>query len=163
MVCSLPRRQLRKQTDDGQQRLIGSLPRRQLRKTICEAAQTVIKFPTTLVQWWETANEKAQSWATSISQAWTSTKEWVKEEPSKDDQVQIQEKQPEKKSVDLNFGSACPAPVVLIDSTFYDQPFKIEYSFNDFCSILSDFVRPVLIAMAAFIAALILGGVKTNE
>ena len=130
---------------------------------VCEAAQVAIAFPRLVTGWWETANEKAESWATSISQAWTSTKEWVKEEPSKDDQVQIQEKQPEKKSVDLNFGSACPAPVVLIDSTFYDQPFKIEYSFNDFCSILSDFVRPVLIAMAAFIAALILGGVKTNE
>ena len=130
---------------------------------VCEAAQVVIAFPALVTGWWETLNEKAESWATSISQAWTSIKEWVKEEPSKDDQVQIQEKQPEKKSVDLNFGSACPAPVVLIDSTFYDQPFKIEYSFNDFCSILSDFVRPVLIAMAAFIAALILGGVKTNE
>lgn len=131
--------------------------------TVCEAAQTVISFPKTLTNWWETGKEKAESWATSISEAWTATKEWVKEEPSKDDQVEIQEKQPEQKTVDLNFGSACPAPVVLIDSTFYDQPFKIEYSFNDFCLILSDFVRPVLIAMGAFIAALILGGVKTNE
>jgi hypothetical protein len=131
--------------------------------TVCEAAQTVISFPKTLSNWWETGKEKAEGWATSISEAWTATKEWVKEEPSKDDQVEIQEKQPEQKTVDLNFGSACPAPVVLIDSTFYDQPFKIEYSFNDFCSILSDFVRPVLIAMGAFIAALILGGVKTNE
>jgi len=131
--------------------------------TVCEAAQTVISFPKTLTNWWETGKEKAEGWATSISEAWTATKEWVKEEPSKDDQVEIQEKQPEQKTVDLNFGSACPAPVVLIDSTFYDQPFKIEYSFNDFCSILSDFVRPVLIAMGAFIAALILGGVKTNE
>lgn len=131
--------------------------------TVCEAAQTVISFPKTLTNWWETGKEKAEGWATSISESWTAVKDWVKEEPSKDDQVEIQEKQPEQKTVDLNFGSACPAPVVLIDSTFYDQPFKIEYSFNDFCSILSDFVRPVLIAMGAFIAALILGGVKTNE
>lgn len=131
--------------------------------TVCEAAQTVISFPKTLTNWWETGKEKAEGWAMSISESWTAVKDWVKEEPSKDDQVEIQEKQPEQKTVDLNFGSACPAPVVLIDSTFYDQPFKIEYSFNDFCSILSDFVRPVLIAMGAFIAALILGGVKTNE
>jgi hypothetical protein len=130
---------------------------------VCEAAQVVISFPQTLTNWWETGKLKAEEWANSISEAWTSAKEWVKEEPSKDDQVEIEEKQPEQKTVDLNFGSACPAPVVLIDSTFYDQPFKIEYSFNDFCSILSDFVRPVLIAIGAFISALILGGVKTNE
>ena len=133
--------------------------------TVCEAAQTVISFPKTLTNWWETGKEKAEGWATSISESWTAVKDWVKEEPSKDkeDNVDIEEQDLEEKTVDLNFGSACPAPVVLIDSTFYDQPFKIEYSFNDFCSILSDFVRPVLIAMGAFIAALILGGVKTNE
>lgn len=133
--------------------------------TVCEAAQTVISFPKTLTNWWETGKSKAEEWSTSISESWTAVKDWVKEEPSKDkeDNVDIEEQDLEQKTVDLNFGSACPAPVVLIDSTFYDQPFKIEYSFNDFCSILSDFVRPVLIAMGAFIAALILGGVKTNE
>lgn len=133
--------------------------------TVCHAAQVVISFPITLADWWNTANSKADSWATSISESWTAVKDWVKEEPSKDkeDNVDIEQQDLEEKTVDLNFGSACPAPVVLIDSTFYDQPFKIEYSFNDFCLILSDFVRPVLIAMGAFIAALILGGVKTNE
>lgn len=102
-------------------------------------------------------------WAAPVCEFIKDVKEFIKNEEQLDNDVEIQEKPLEQKTVDLNFGSACPAPVVLIDSTFYGQPFKIEYSFNDFCSILSDFVRPVLIAMGAFIAALILGGVKTNE
>lgn len=48
---------------------------------VCEAAQTVISFPTTLTDWWNTTNQKADSWASSISEAWTSVKEWATGEP----------------------------------------------------------------------------------
>lgn len=132
--------------------------------TICEAAQTVISFPTTLTDWWETGKSKAEEWALSISEAWTAAKEWAtKEKDSEDTEVDVEQLDLEAESVDINLASGCPAPVVFIDSDFYGQPFKIEFSFDGFCSILSDWVRPILISLGAFIAALILGGVKVNE
>ena len=131
---------------------------------VCEAAQVVISFPQTLTNWWETGKSKAEEWALSISEAWTSVKEWAtKENESEDTEVDIEELDLEAESVDINLASGCPAPVVFIDSDFYGQPFKIEFSFDGFCSILSDWVRPILISLGAFIAALILGGVKVNE
>lgn len=48
--------------------------------TVCEAAQTVISFPKTLTNWWETGKEKAEAWATSISESWTEAKEWASSE-----------------------------------------------------------------------------------
>lgn len=131
---------------------------------VCEAAQVVISFPQTLTNWWETGKSKAEEWALSISEAWTAAKEWAtKEKESEDTEVDIEELDLEAESVDINLASGCPAPVVFIDSDFYGQPFKIEFSFDGFCSILSDWVRPILISLGAFIAALILGGVKVNE
>lgn len=131
---------------------------------VCEAAQVVISFPQTLTNWWETGKSKAEEWALSISEAWTAAKEWAtKENESEDTEVDIEELDLEAESVDINLASGCPAPVVFIDSDFYGQPFKIEFSFDGFCSILSDWVRPILISLGAFIAALILGGVKVNE
>ena len=132
--------------------------------TICEAAQTVISFPQTLTNWWETGKSKAEEWALSISEAWTAAKEWAtKEKDSEDTEVDVEQLDLEAESVDINLASGCPAPVVFIDSDFYGQPFKIEFSLDGFCSILSDWVRPILISLGAFIAALILGGVKVNE
>ena len=131
---------------------------------VCEAAQVVISFPQTLTNWWETANSKAEEWALSISEAWTAAKEWATtEKDSEDTEVDVEQLDLEAESVDINLASGCPAPVVFIDSDFYGQPFKIEFSFDGFCSILSDWVRPILISLGAFIAALILGGVKVNE
>lgn len=54
--------------------------------TICEAAQTVISFPNTLTDWWNTSNEKADSWVSSITEAWTSVKEWANSEPDLKDE-----------------------------------------------------------------------------
>ncbi|KMU98227.1 hypothetical protein ACS72_16560 [Acinetobacter sp. VT 511] len=56
--------------------------------TICEAAQTVINFPNTLTDWWETSNTKADSWASSISEAWASVKDWATNEPDLQQQEQ---------------------------------------------------------------------------
>lgn len=66
-------------------------------------------------------------------------------------------------SSDISFGSQCPAPVTLINSSFMGVPINWQYDFSDFCTILSDYVRPILIAMGAFIAALIIGGVRTTD
>lgn len=62
--------------------------------TVCEAAQTVISFPQTLTNWWETGKSKAEEWALSISEAWTAAKEWAKNDENEDtdnDPPEIQE------------------------------------------------------------------------
>jgi len=84
--------------------------------TVCEAAQTVINFPNTLTDWWETSNTKADSWASSISDAWASVKDWATNEP--DLQQQEQDLSIDETPLDrdpssfdtsyVTFGAQCP-------------------------------------------------------
>lgn len=80
-----------------------------------------------------------------------------------DNTVDLQDPQPDDSNFSFSLPSACPAPVQLIDSSFMGVPINWQYDFADFCTILSDYVRPILIAMGAFIAVLILGGVRTTD
>lgn len=83
--------------------------------TICEAAQTVISFPQTLTNWWETGKSKAEEWALSISEAWTAAKEWAKNDENEDtdnDPPEIQEIDIGALDTSTFQGVAgCPAPI----------------------------------------------------
>jgi hypothetical protein len=80
-----------------------------------------------------------------------------------DNSVDIQDPQQDDSNFSFSLPSACPAPISLIDSSIMGIPINWQYDFADFCTILSDYVRPILIAMGAFIAVLILGGVRTTD
>ncbi|MDF2416520.1 hypothetical protein GWP85_03190 [Acinetobacter beijerinckii] len=134
--------------------------------TLCEAAQKVITFPNTLVNWWDTSTK-------SISESWTWIKdqyksitdtltEFFKENPNQDTNVPV-DQPPIDIDTSFNFGGQCPAPITFIDSNMMGVPFKIEFSFTDFCFVLESFVRPVMYALSAFIAILIYSGVRTNN
>lgn len=77
--------------------------------TVCEAAQTVISFPNTLTDWWESANQKADDWVSSISEAWTSVKDWVKSEKQDDTELDIPEQELPDIDTDIAFGGSCPS------------------------------------------------------
>lgn len=127
--------------------------------TICEAAQTVITFPNTLTEWWETANSKADEWASSISQAWTEAKEWITGEPDlQEDQTDLpieeQTLDRDPSSFDTDYivlGSQCPS----------FEPYTVEVgpiskTLSMDLSPLCDFaaqVRPAILGMSYLTAA----------
>lgn len=126
--------------------------------TVCEAAQTVISFPITLTQWWETSNQKADSWAQSISEAWAE----FNDTPPKNEDTELEIEQPEiEVDTDINFGGACPSPLSTSFSMF-GSTHTMEFSFDPVCEIAS-FIKPVVVSISAFSAALIIGGIRTED
>lgn len=128
--------------------------------TICEAAQTVISFPQTLTNWWETGKTKAEEWATSISEAWTSVKDWAKSEKQDDTELDIPEQEQPDIDTDIAFGGSCPSDREA-EVNMGVGIIKLPISYEPICTTVST-AKPVLIFVGFFIAALIIGGVKTE-
>lgn len=128
--------------------------------TICEAAQTVISFPQTLTNWWETGKTKAEEWANSISEAWTSVKDWAKSEKQDDTELDIPEQEQPDIDTDIAFGGSCPSDREA-EVNMGVGIIKLPISYEPICTTVST-AKPVLIFVGFFIAALIIGGVKTE-
>lgn len=132
--------------------------------TVCQAASVVISFPTLVTEWWETANTKADGWATSISESWTAAKEWATSEPPKENtQLDIQNDNTQQIDTSVSFNSQCPSNFTLVDFSYHGISQSWIVDFSKFCNVFGTYVKPVVIAMGAFSAALIIGGVRTNE
>lgn len=130
---------------------------------VCEAAQTVISFPATLTEWWETANTKAEEWALSISEAWSKVKEEYYDQPEEntDTQLDLPDQSDPNINTDLSFGGSCPASRS-VPVSFAGIHTEIEFSFQWFCEVAS-IAKPVVISISAFAAALIVAGVRTED
>lgn len=125
--------------------------------TVCEAAQTVISFPTTLTNWWDTATS-------SISEAWTKVKEEYADKPQEntDTELEIPDlEQDIQVDTDISFGGSCPRPLSS-DINFMGLNKTIEFSFDPVCQI-AEFIKPVVISISAFSAALIVAGIRTED
>lgn len=116
--------------------------------TICEAAQTVISFPQTLTNWWETGKSKAEEWALSISEAWTAAKDWAKNDENEDtdnDPPEIQEIDIGALDTSTFKGVAgCPAPIQ-VPITFGTGG-ETEISYEPICQLADkwSFVAPLI-------------------
>lgn len=116
--------------------------------TICEAAQTVISFPQTLTNWWETGKSKAEEWALSISEAWTTAKEWAKNDENEDtdnDPPEIQEIDIGALDTSTFQGVAgCPAPIQ-VPITFGTGG-ETQISYEPICQLADkwSFVAPLI-------------------
>lgn len=130
---------------------------------VCEAAQTVISFPTTLTDWWNTGKTKAEEWAISISEAWTKVKEEYADKPTEntDTQLDLPDQSDPNINTDLSFGGSCPASRS-VPVSFAGIHTEIEFSFQWFCEVAS-IAKPVVISISAFAAALIVAGVRTED
>lgn len=130
---------------------------------VCEAAQKVISFPITLTEWWETANTKADEWASSIAQTWTSVKEEYYSEVPENTETELEIPDIEDQSIDsdIAFGGACPAPLST-QINFMGLNQSLEFSFDPVCQI-AEFIKPVVISISAFSAALIIAGIRTED
>lgn len=128
--------------------------------TICEAAQVVLTFPNTLTEWWETGKSKAEEWALSISEAWTAVKEWAKSDTPEDTELEIPDPEQPEIDTEIAFGGSCPADHQA-EINMGVGVIKMPISYEPICTTVST-AKPVLIFVGFFIAALIIGGVKTE-
>lgn len=62
---------------------------------------------------------------------------------------------------DISFGGSCPAPLTS-DINFMGINETIEFSFDPVCEI-AEFIKPVVISVSAFSAALIVAGIRTED
>jgi len=131
--------------------------------TVCEAAQVVISFPLTLSDWWETSKSKAESWASSIAEAWAKVKEEYANKPKEntDTQLDIPDTQAPDINTDIAFGGQCPA-TRSVPISFAGISTSIDFSFEWLCEIAS-IAKPVVISVSAFSAALIVAGVRGED
>lgn len=135
--------------------------------TICEAAQTVISFPTTLTDWWNESKQKTDSWAKSISDAYASSKEWFQKEPEKNNdgtEVDIDTPTPFDNSVfskdRFAVSRQCPIPE---QHTISLSGVSVNFSFDmtPLCQVLI-LARPALVACSYLYAAYIVIGAARN-
>lgn len=127
--------------------------------TICEAAQVVISFPQTLTGWWESANQKADDWATSISEAY---QDFTKDDelPNDDTTIDVSEiPTPELQENAISWGASCPADVQ-IPINLQGVSSTITFSWSPWCQLL-DIIKPAIIASAYIGAAFIVLGLRT--
>lgn len=133
--------------------------------TLCEAAQKVITFPNTLVNWWDTSTK-------SITESWTWIKEqyesitksitdFFKEEPTTNTELEFSDPT-NITDTSISFSNQCPAPITLADFNYHGTQQKWEMDFLPWCDVLSTFVKPIVIAMASLTAVLIVSGVREN-
>ena len=128
---------------------------------VCEAAQVVISFPQTLTNWWETGKSKAESWAQSISEAWTSTKEWMNKEetPEKETVVDIDQTIPVVPNTSyFNWGAYCPFSPGSQTISLENTSAGIDYDLTSWCEFASD-IRPFVLTAGALMSFLIAAGV----
>lgn len=126
---------------------------------VCEAAQVVISFPQTLTGWWESANQRADEWATSISQAYH---DFMRDDelPNDDTKVDITDiPTPELQENAITWGAACPADVS-IPISMQGVSSTLVFSWGPWCQLLS-IIKPAIIASAYIGAAFIVLGLRT--
>lgn len=127
--------------------------------TVCEAAQVVISFPQTLTGWWESANQRADEWETSISQAYH---DFMRDDelPNDDTKVDITEHPvPELKEDAISWVSSCPADVS-VPISMQGVSSTLVFSWSPWCQLLS-IIKPAIIASAYIGAAFIVLGIRT--
>lgn len=130
--------------------------------TICEAAQTVISFPQTLTNWWETGKSKAEEWALSISESWTAAKEWATSEPQEKEpeNLDIEDLNIDAAEVNLSASNACPQDSVSF--SVMGKSVTLDMPYQPVCDALN-FFKPAVLLVGAVASVYIVAGVRTKE
>lgn len=126
--------------------------------TVCEAANVVINFPTTLTNWWNTATQ-------AISASWLSFKEWLDWTKNDSELPDTETNQvtdlpiPELQENAISWSASCP-PDVQVPINLYGQSSTLTFSWSPWCQLLN-IIKPAIIASAYIGAAFIVLGLRT--
>lgn len=132
---------------------------------VCEAAQTVISFPITLTQWWNTANQKADSWANSISQSWAEAKDWATSETKKEEDTEVELIEEPVPNVDTGIFKAsgeCPPDFQYPFPLPMGGTYTISYSYATVCFWFSKLYY-IVVSVAWIIAFRIVTNTNTGN
>ena len=113
--------------------------------TVCEAMNVVIAFPATIAEYWSKLEQEYAE----------------KPEENTDTQLEIPDLTDQTVDSDISFGGSCPAPLSS-DINFMGLNKTIQFSFDPVCQI-AEFIKPVVISISAFSAALIVAGIRTED
>ena len=84
--------------------------------------------------------------------------DFMEDEKPDNTEIDLHEQLPRQVDTSIRFGGHCPADVT-IDGVVFGQNISFTLmSFNNLCSILSNYVKPIVIMMASYSAVMILGG-----
>lgn len=125
---------------------------------VCEAAQSAIKFPTTVQNWWNTATQ-------AISASWLTFKEWLdwtkndSELPNTETNQVTELPIPELQENAISWSSSCP-PDVQVPVNLYGQSSTLTFSWSPWCQLLN-VIKPAIIASSYIGAAFIVLGLRT--
>lgn len=125
---------------------------------VCEAAQSAIKFPTTVQNWWNTATQ-------AISASWLTFKDWLdwtkndSELPNTETNQVTELPIPELQENAISWSSSCP-PDVQVPVNLYGQSSTLTFSWSPWCQLLN-IIKPAIIASAYIGAAFIVLGLRT--
>lgn len=110
------------------------------------------------------------SWAPSmcvlsdkVQEAITDAREWVKEPETTDTELEIPEPEQQETDTNITFNGSCPAKITLVNFNYHGNQQNWEVDFQDWCSAVTTYIRPIVISMGAFSAVLIVSGVRINE
>ncbi|MGL3041583.1 virulence factor TspB C-terminal domain-related protein [Acinetobacter nosocomialis] len=122
--------------------------------TVCQAAQTVISFPSTLQKWWDTGSKAASS-------TWTDIQEWVKDPENPDNTLDLDDQPQTEPNTQINFATSCPAKIPL-NFSWNGQSLDFSFDFSIWCESISTFVYPIVVALGALHALYIVSGVRED-
>jgi hypothetical protein len=123
-----------------------------------QATDLSLEFPA-FCGWAPTVCEYAQTAIQAIADA----KAEYADKPQENTDTELEIPDPEEQSIDsdISFGGSCPAPLTT-QVNFMGINETIEFSFEDLCEI-AEFIKPVVISVSAFSAALIVAGIRTED
>ena len=101
--------------------------------------------------------------AQTANQAIADAKAEYSDKPQENTDTELEIPDPEEQSIDsdISFGGSCPATLTS-QVNFMGINETIEFSFEPVCEI-AQFIKPVVISISAFSAALIVAGIRTEE
>ena len=124
-----------------------------------ETSDLALEFPA-FCGWAPTVCEFAQTAIQSIADAKAEYAD--KPQENTDTELEIPDlEQDIEVDTDISFGGSCPAPLTS-QVNFMGINETIEFSFENVCEI-AEFIKPVVISVSAFSAALIVAGIRTED
>lgn len=123
-----------------------------------EVKDIALEFPA-FCAWAPTLCEFAQT----ANQAIADAKAEYSDKPQENKDTELEIPEPEQPTIDsdISFGGSCPAPLTS-QVNFMGINETIEFSFDNVCEI-AQFIKPVVISVSAFSAALIVAGIRTED
>lgn len=89
--------------------------------------------------------------------------DWTKQDPEDSDtELDIPEEDQEATDTNISFDNSCPAPIT-VPVSWNGNTIHFDFSFDMFCQSFGTYVKPIIIALGAFHAVLIVSGVRINE